>query len=360
MTDAITVRGPVDVAELGVTLLHEHLFVDASTYVQPGAEPYRRDLLEQPVGAGNAWLLRDDPFCCVDNTILDDVDVTVEELGPFLAEGGGTVVDVSCTGMGRRVDDLVTTAQRTGLHILAGAGWYLEQAHPAELANADTDELTERLLRDITDGLDGTAVRPGIIGEIGVSPRFTPAEERCLIAAARAQASSGLPLMVHTPGWQRYGHRILDLVEAQGVDPRAVVLAHMNPSGSDPSYQRSLAARGAWLEFDMIGMGYFYADQQAQSPSADDDARAVAGLIDEGYLDHLILSHDVFLKIMWTRHGGNGYGFVQRGFLPRLHRLGVPPALDRHLLVANPRAVFELAAGGQDHRRLPTTDKEQP
>ena len=353
MTRIVGVRGVFDAAELGVALLHEHLFVDATAGVWDPPEKWKGGLKDVPVDASLAWLLRDDPFCSIDNCMLDDLDATCEELAPFLQEGGRTVVDVSCTGMGRRAQDLVAVSERTGLNIVAGAGWYLEHSHPPDVRVADVSELTERLVGEVNEGLDGTEVLPGIIGEIGVSPSFTASEERCLRAAARTQVISGLPLMVHTPGWQRYGHRILDIVEAEGVDPRAVVLAHMNPSGSDPSYQRSLAARGAWLEYDMLGMGFFYADQQAQSPSPDEDARAIVGLIEQGYGDRLILSHDVFLKIMWTRHGGNGYGFVQRCFLPRLHRLGVPAQMSNQLLVDNPRAVFELAAGHHDHRRGP-------
>lgn len=353
MTTVNTVAGPVAAAELGVTLPHEHLLVDATPGVWDPPEPWKRGLRDAPVTPDRAWLLRDDPFCCVDNCRLDDEDAAAAEAGVFAELGGRTIVDPTCQGMGRDVAALARLAERTGLQVVTAAGWYLHTTHRADVADADVDALEEALAREVAEGLDGTTVRPGIIGEIGVSPRFTPAEERCLRAAARVQRPSGLPLMVHLPGWQRYGHRVLDICEAEGADPRAVILAHMNPSGGDPGYQRSLAARGAWLEFDMVGMGFYYADQDAQSPSADDDARAIAGLVEQGYGGHLLASQDVFLKIMWTRHGGNGFGYVQRGLLPRLRRLGVPGEFETALTVANPRAVFEIAAGDPDHRRAP-------
>lgn len=354
MTTVHTVRGPLSADELGPTLVHEHLLNDATGAMWTPPEQWKESLRHAEVSADLAWLLRDDPLCCVDNCRLDDEDATAEEAAVFVDLDGRSIVDPTCTGLGRDANALVRLSERTGLQVVAAAGFYLHSTHPPWVREASVEELADSLLREATDGLDGTGVRPGILGEIGVSPRFTPAEERCLRAAARVQVRTGLPLMVHLPGWQRYGHRVLDVCEAEGAQPRAVVLAHLNPSGADPTYQRALASRGAWLAFDMIGMGFFYADQRAQAPHPDDDARAVAGLIEQGYGDQLLVSHDVFLKIMWTRYGGNGFGFINRGFLPRLHRLGVPASYDERLLVANPRAVFELAAGDPDHRAAPS------
>jgi phosphotriesterase-related protein len=117
----------------------------------------------------------------------------------------------------------------------------------------------------------------------------------------------------------------------------------MNPSHDDPSYQRSLADRGAFLEYDMIGMDYFYADQQAQSPSDWENAAAIARLIDGGYVNSVLISHDVFLKMMLTRYGGFGYGYILKHFVPRLRRHGVSDKAINTMLVDNPRRVFSSA-----------------
>ena len=113
--------------------------------------------------------------------------------------------------------------------------------------------------------------------------------------------------MVHLPGWFRHGHRVLDLVEAEGADLRHTVLCHMNPSHDDVAYQTSLAERGAFIEYDMIGMDYWYADQAVQCPSDEENARAIRRLVDLGHGDRVLLSQDVFLKMMLTRYGGFGY-----------------------------------------------------
>jgi phosphotriesterase-related protein len=94
----------------------------------------------------------------------------------------------------------------------------------------------------------------------------------------------------------------------------------------------------------MIGMDFFYADQQVQCPSDDEAARGIVRLIEAGYLDRILLSHDVFLKMMLTHYGGNGYAFVPRHFLPRLKRHGVADAALQRLMHDNPRSVFDAAA----------------
>ena len=90
----------------------------------------------------------------------------------------------------------------------------------------------------------------------------------------------------------------------------------------------------------MIGMDFWYADQQVQSPSDEENAAAVKRLIDAGFLSRILLSQDVFLKMMLSRYGGFGYAYVQRHFLPRLQRHGVTAAQCAALMTDNPRAVF--------------------
>jgi phosphotriesterase-related protein len=334
-----TVLGPVPAAALGITLPHEHLLNDCRCWWNPPTEPERAHLATAPVHAGILGELRMDPFACLDNCALDDEPLAVAELTAFRNAGGATVVDPTCRGIGRNPAALFRIARATGLNIVMGAGYYLESAHPPEVARLSADAIADEIAREAAEGVDG--VRIGLIGEIGVSGAFTAAEEKSLRGAARAQARTGLPLMVHLPGWFRHGLRVLDIVEAEGADPRHTVLCHMNPSFDDPAYQLACARRGAFVEYDMIGMDYFYADQGVQCPADDQTAAAIARLLAEGVGDRLLLSQDVFLKMMLKRHGGNGYDFVLRHFVPRLRRHGVAEAAIRAMLVDNPRRVFD-------------------
>jgi phosphotriesterase-related protein len=284
-----------------------------------------------------------DPFVNLHNCALDDERLAIAELAPVVEAGGRTLVDPTCQGIGRDPKALVRISEASGLNIIMGGGFYLQASLPEKVRRMSAKDIADEIVREATEGVDGTGVRLGLIGEIGVSGDFTKDEEKSLRGATEAQARTGLALMVHLPGWFRHAHRVLDIVEEEGGDVRHTVLCHMNPSFDDVAYQTSLAQRGAFLEYDMIGQDYWYADQQVQCPSEEDNARAIAALIGNGFLDHLLLSQDVFLKMMLTRYGGFGYAYVLRHFLPRLSRHGVPEAALRRLMVDNPRRVFSAA-----------------
>jgi phosphotriesterase-related protein len=339
----MTVRGAIPVAEMGVTLMHEHLLNDCRCWWHQPKQPKRQRLACEPVHAGIIGELRMDPFVNLDNCRLDDERLATAELAPVAELGGRTVVDPTCSGIGRDPRALARIAEGSGLNVVMGGGFYLQASHPARLNAMSARDIADEIVREATEGVDGSGIRIGLIGEIGVSGDFTLAEEKSLRAAAQAQARCGLPLMVHLPGWYRHGHRVLDIVAQEGGDLRHTVLCHMNPSGSDVAYQTSLAERDVFLEFDMIGMDFWYADQQVQCPSDEENARAIAGLIGRGFAAQLLLSQDVFLKMMLTRYGGFGYAYIQQHFLPRLRRHGVTEAMLGRLMVDNPRRVFSAA-----------------
>lgn len=336
----MTVCGPVPVDRLGVTLMHEHLLNDCRCWWNRPQEPQRSRLACEPVNAGILGELRMDPFVNLDNCRLDDELLAIAELLPAVELGCRTLVDPTCRGIGRDARALVRIAQGSGLNIVMGGGYYLQASHPPELARMDAAAIADEIMRDVHDGVDGSGVRIGLIGEIGVSGDFTPAEEKSLRGAAQAARRSGLPLMVHLPGWFRLAHRVLDITESEGADPAHTVLCHMNPSFADAQYQMSLARRGAFIEYDMIGMDFFYADQGVQCPSDEDNARAIAGLVAAGFVGNILLSQDVFLKMMLTRYGGFGYAYLLRHFVPRLHRHGVDAQAVQTMLKENPRRVF--------------------
>jgi phosphotriesterase-related protein len=340
----MTVNGPIPSADLGVTLMHEHLQNDCSCWWHPPTDPGRAYLVDGPVRIEILSELRQDPFVNKHNIALDDLDLCIDEVRAFADAGGRTVVDPTCRGIGRDPVALRRIAAETGLNIVMGSGYYLASSMPDTVARLSVDDIADEIVAEALLGTDGTDARIGLIGEIGVSSDFTAEEEKSLRGAARAQARTGLPLMVHLPGWFRHGHRVLDVVEAEGANLSHTILCHMNPSHADWTYQRTLAERGAFIEFDMIGMDYFYADQQVQCPSDDAVALAILRLADAGHLDRVLLSQDVFLKMMLTRYGGNGYAFVQRHFLPRLARHGMDAASCAALLTTNPRRVFDATA----------------
>lgn len=340
MSEVMTVRGPVPVTELGVVLTHEHLLNDVSSWWQrstlPGIDPDA--YADAPVTEDLGWELRQDPFGNRDNCRLDDVEVCVAEVARFAALGGGTILDATGLGLGRDLSRLREVSERTGVHVVAGTGYYLDAAQPADVHGLAPEAIAERILADLEEGEDG--IRPGFIGEIGVGADFTPAEQASLRGAFLAQRASGLPVQVHLPGWFRRGRDVLDLADELQVDPARVVLCHMGPSGDDLDYQVELLRRGAWVQYDMVGMEVFYADQGVQCPSDEQNAAWIARLVDLGHGERLLLSQDVFLKSLLRCHGGPGYAHIPQFFVPRLRRHGLTETDIETLLVDNPRRLL--------------------
>jgi len=339
----MTVTGEISPSEMGVTLIHEHILVDASRWWRGPESGASERVAMGPVDASIIGELRMDPFANLDNCVLDDAVVAAEELGQVRDLGGRTVVDASGPGNGRDPRALRQISEATGLQIVMGSGFYLDGSHPTRITSMSVDDIADEITSDATEGVGDTGVRSGTIGEIGVSAEFSPTERKSLRGAARAQRRTGLPLSVHMPGWLRRADEVLDIVSEEGADLNHTILCHSNPSGADFDYQAGIAERGAFIEYDMVGMDFYYADQDAQSPCDEENAINIARLVKNGYGDKVLISQDVFLKMMLTRNGGFGYGYIQRHFVPRLERHGLSHEQTQMLLVANPRAVFEHA-----------------
>lgn len=337
----MTVTGPIESAQIGVCLTHEHILNDVSSWWHPtssiGLDP--DEFAHKEVGIEDLWDLKHDPFGNLNNCRLDDLELAIEEVARFAALGGKTIVEATSMTIGRNLPGLRAVSERTGVQIIAGTGFYLEASQPPHVREASPEELAEILLTDLRKGEGG--IRPGIIGEVGVSDRFTRAERNSLAAACLAQRETGIPMQVHLPGWYRLGDEVLDVITSYGVDLHAVVLCHMNPSGADSTYQRRLMARGAWVQYDMVGAELFYADQGVQCTSDEEDAANIAALVRDGFGRQVLVSSDIFLKSLLRRYGGPGYAHVLQYFVPRLKRHGLTAGDIEQLLVRNPRSLFE-------------------
>lgn len=333
-----TVQGKIDSKDLGITLMHEHLYIDRSHLWEEPNGP-KKHFANQPVTMDILGRLRLDPYGNKDNGLMIDEEIAVKETSEFFLAGGHSIVDVTPVGLGRDPEALARLSKRTGLNIIMGCGFYLENSMPDFMRDWSIEEIEDHILKDLEVGVDGTDIKAGIIGEIGISPNMTALEVKVLRAAARAQKKTGHVLTIHLPGWERYGHDVLDIVEQEGGTVHKTILDHMNPSMDDLEYQTSLAKRGAFLEYDMIGIDFLF--PEGQSPSDEDNARAITRLLEKGYGDSLLLSHDVFLKICLKTFGGWGYSHILENFVPRLKRMGVSQEEIMMILRDNPRRVFE-------------------
>lgn len=313
MTDAHveTVRGPVDPSSLGFTLPHEH------TAISLWHIPNRWDYWE---------LRRDEP-------------IITEELRRFTAAGGTALVDVTGPGVGRDPAWLVRLSEATDLHIVMGAGWYREAYYPPEalIDRRSVDDLADEIVRDATDGVAGSGVRAGIIGEIGTDkPWLSAQEERVHRAAGRAARRTGLAITTHAVQ-SRVGLDQLAIFEAEGADPTRVVIGHAD-SYPDLAYHRAIVARGATVEFDFLGMSFTPLERHGEGRIVE----SICELLARGHVERILLSQDVCHDSQLTRYGGNGYTYLGDTFLPRLREAGVSEEELRTITVENPRRLLTI------------------
>lgn len=346
MVKVQTVTGPIESAEMGLTLTHEHLFNIVTPWWHPPYDDSARskELVDEKVSITNVWELRHDPFLNKDNCALDDIESAIVEVKRFAAQGGRTILEACADqGNGRDPEGLARISRESGLNVVMGSGIFLDPVHGPEHLDGTVREIADRIVRDLTVGAQGTDIRAGFIGEIFVGQPFTNRERNSLAGACLAQRETGVPIQIHMPGWYRLGDEVLDFVAAQGVPMQSVVLCHSNPSGDDYEYQTRLLKRGIYLQYDMIGMQVFYADQQAACTSDEDDARNIARLVVAGFGERVLMSQDIFMKILLRANGGPGYGHIVEFFLPRLARHGVPLQQGIAMMTDNPRRLFEEA-----------------
>jgi phosphotriesterase-related protein len=299
MREVMTVLGPVAAQDLGIVLPHEHLLLDLSRVTR------------------NA------------DHLLNEPALAVAEVTAFRDAGGRTIVDVTTRGLKRDHLAVTAIARETGLNIVMGAGWYRESFYDRSIDERSTDAIADEIVTDLTEGMDGSDIRCGVIGEIGVDWGYiSPAEERVHRAAARAHLRTGVTITTHGVR-SPVGLDQLDLLEEEGVDPKTVVVGHCD-FYPFPEYHAAVARPGAFVQFDSIGRGFFDWDIGQR-------VTWVMNLVRAGHLRQILLSHDVCMKPHLKAYGGQGYDYVPTQFAARLVAAGLDPAEVRVMLIDNPR-----------------------
>jgi phosphotriesterase-related protein len=306
-----TVKGAVRADSLGLMLPHEHLFVD----------------LRGPLAPHYA---------------AADPEIVARVMQPYLsaaqAAGVTALVDCAPVGVGRNVAVLRRLADRTPIHLIAPTGVYREGLISAELLELSAESLAERWVRELTEGMEDTDSRAGFI-KIAMSddgPR--PIEVRSLKAAALASRETGAVVASHTIGGA-VARREMDILEAEGHDLRHFIWVHAHTE-SDTAIHIEAAQRGAYVEFDAIG-----AENWHPQPAL---LEAVLALLEAGYAEHTLLSHDAG----WydpaqpdgqpKPDGIRGYTALVEQFIPALRARGVDDETLHLLTVTNPANAFTL------------------
>lgn len=298
MNSVETVLGPIVAENLGFILPHEHLLVD--TY----------DVRRNSDG------------------VLLELSTMCEEVADYKAAGGNTIVDQTIFGLHPDPQGLAKISQATGVHIIAGTGFYHQQYYPEWLNHWSVSQIAERFTTHITKGFPGTDIKAGIMGELGTHHRGVKASERKVLeAAALVQRETKTPIATHAL-FTEIGLTQLDILENAGADLDKTLIGHCD-TNRDVEYSRKLLRRGVWIGYDAIGQ----LDKQRDERRAE----TIATLINEGWLGQILISTDIASRSRLQIHGGEGYKFLITKFLPLLRDTGLSEDQINTLTKKNPQ-----------------------
>jgi len=350
-----TVLGIIDADCLGVTLPHEHLLLDVPhMFVEP-TEASERKLAHQPITLENLYWVRLNRSNNLDNLKLTDEQLAIKEALLYKWAGGDTIVELSIRGMARDPLGLARLSRATGLNVIMGSGYYIEASHPPELVTMTEEEITEEIVRDITVGVGDTRVRAGIIGEIGCSIPLGDNERKVLRASAAAQRRTGAALNIHPSFTDDLVLENIKIIGDAGADLSRTIIDHLDGTviQFSPVTIRKIADAGCYIEFDTFGQpvlphipphGLSTTEGRLVGRRSEvDRINAIKCLIDEGYLNHILISHDIFLKSNYVTYGGAGYAHILRNVVPWMRLGGISDEQIHTIMAENPKRVLSFA-----------------
>jgi phosphotriesterase-related protein len=306
-----SVLGPLDTRDLGFTLMHEHVMSQG-----PVAQNF-------PELFGEGFMDR----------IINGVTEAKKE-------GIDTIVDATTYDLGRDVSVLADIARRTNVNIIACTGWWMNL--PEYIAGTSPDLYAGLFVREIQEGIAGTGIKAGILKSAADHGEVTVTGEIMLRAVARAHCRTQVPIMLHSDALGQLARQQLAILKEEGVDLKRVAVDHVNDT-TDMEYLTWLLDQGCYLGMDRYpGLGL----------SSRDRTETLKLLIDAGWIDRLLPSHDFGLATPETFYPpdvkesiekGNPYGYLymKKVVFHQLREMGVPEAMLDTLCVNGPRKFFE-------------------
>jgi phosphotriesterase-related protein len=316
-----TFRGPVDPSDLGMTLIHEHVFV--------------RNLELEVNLPDPEW----------DRSAA--IDAAVAGLVELEALGVRTVVDLTVPGLGRDVRLVAEVAERSPVHLISATGWYTSNVLPVYFQfhgpgrQIDGPEpLTELFVGDIRHGIAGTDVRAGMIKVMTDADGFTPDVARVMTAAAAAHRETGVTITTHSHPVTRNGLEQQSFLSKRGVSAERIIIGHSGDS-EDLDYLRELMDHGSTIGMDRFGMEQVLPDDRR--------VQTVLALLEQGYADRMVLSHDAAFYShvtppSWRARSAPRWRMdtISRHIIPALRDAGVTQDDLDQMIVRNPRRLLEV------------------
>jgi phosphotriesterase-related protein len=311
MSTINSVLGPLDTKDLGFTLMHEHVMCQAFV-----ADNY-------PELFGDGYM----------NHIINGV--TAAKKG-----GVDTIIDATTFDLGRDVTRLAEIARRTKVNIIACTGWWMNA--PEHIAGNSPDLYADLFVREIQQGIAGTGIKAGILKSAADFGGVTATGEIMLRAVARAHRRTLVPIMLHSYAPEQVARRQLAILKEEGVELKRVAVDHVNDT-TDFEYLNWLLEQGCYLGMDR------YPGLNLSSYAR---TKTLKQLIDDGWIDRLLPSHDLCLvtpltfyppevKASIDKDNPYGYLYIKEVVFRQLEDMGVSQAVLKTLCINGPRKFFE-------------------
>ena len=307
-----SVSGPLDTADLGFTLMHEHVMVQS-----PGVK---------------------DNFPVYDREA--ELANAVQKLKEVQERGVKTFVDLT-VGDWRDIPFVKEAVAASGMQVIVATGLYWDVPHFFNVQSGRSiDYIADLFTRDITDGIMDTGVKAGVLKCAADETGVTQDVERVLRAVAKAHRATGVPISTHTHAASEVGLKQQDVFEDEGVDLGRVVIGHSGDT-KDTGYLQKLCDRGSFIGMDRFGIDIFLPTSQRVD--------VVKQMCELGYANKMVLSHDAAcyfdwvdpdlrIKVLPNWH----FNHIPDDILPALREAGVSEDDIAAMTVDNPRRIFEM------------------
>ena len=336
-----TVIGAVDPRTLGPTMTHEHLLIDFSTMFVEPPEASQKFLAHQKLSMENLGWIRYNWTSNLDNLLLIEEKTALNEAMYYKREGGGTLVDATTIGIGRDPLALSRLARATNLNIIMGAGWYIDKVHPEDMGSRTENDLAKQIIKELTEGINETNVKAGIIGEIGCSWPLTDNERKVLRAAATAQSETGAPILIHPGRDESAPNEILEVLAEAGANLERVIMGHLDRTVFSDDTTIEIAKSGCYMEYALFGNeSSHYPLPGSYMPNDEQRLEKIQLLMNEGFGEKVLVAQDICTKHRLVKYGGHGYHHILQNIIPRMKQKGFSKEEIDNIVTNNPSKIL--------------------
>jgi phosphotriesterase-related protein len=307
-----TVNGPVDLDELGLTLIHEHF--RATDEAGRFQFPHLYDEQQE-------W------------------DDAMADANAVKGHGVRTVVEPSAMFLQRDAAFSKRVGDESGLNVILATGVYTYDYLPQFLQNRDEDGIAAIFVHELENGIQGTEIKPAFIKCAADEPGVTPNIEKVHRAVARASNQTGRPIMAHSHPKSGTGLEQMRIFGEEGVDPAKVQIAHTGDT-DDLDYIERLLDTGCWIGMDRYGLDLYLPTEQRNA--------TVLALLEKGHADRMFLSQDYCSTLDWFPREVQEYlkanevpnwsmTFLFEEVIPELKERGMTDEQLDQMMVENPK-----------------------